>query len=85
MVNKDRLIFVTLCFIAFDFDIVPYWKSRFQNLMHRPHRLLDKTNADAPTVTVNTTSVCWRSIIVSAAHALFVVMHDRLIACSAHH
>ena len=37
--------------------------------------------ADAPMVTVNTTSVRWRSIIASADRALFDVMRDRLIAC----
>jgi len=41
------------------------------------HRRLDKTNADVPTVTVNTMSVHWQSIIASAAHALFVVMRDQ--------
>jgi len=48
-----------------------YSKKRFQNLMHRPHRHLDKTNAYVPTVTVNILRQC----SASAVHNCRQLMH----------
>ena len=76
--NKDRLIFVTLRFIAFDIVLEKSVPEFNASATSAPRQNKCRC-ADAPMVTVNTTSVRRRSIIASAAHALFVVKRDRLI------